>query len=117
GAIEYGVVLTTDPSSERVSSVPPTAPSVTFTSATEVADPPPSAKSGMTLVALEGAWVKSTTGIAVIKNSDRSLVDIRTAAALTGTEEANVNVPSIVVGAGENGVTMRNGASFRKREI
>ena len=87
-----------------------------FTSTTEVVQPPPRAKCGITVAVLEGVWLRSATGRLVTKNSERSFVCPRTAIAESGTVESNVNVPSMAFGNPFGAASAKTG-SFRNAEI
>ena len=98
GGIVYALlvlalILTTCPDGFRNSIVPLMMLSVGFTSTTCVVHPPPAAKCGNTIVAVETAAGSCVTGNVVMRNSLRSLVKPRNATTATGMFEANVKVP------------------------
>src|SRR5438552_12130662 len=89
--------------------VPDIVLSVGLTSMISLVHPPPSAKCGNTVAAVEVEELRSATGSVVIRNSERSFTKPRSATTETGVEELNENEP-VNVEAPLKGASSKNAA-------
>src|SRR5260370_41100279 len=90
-----GIVSITPPPGCTNCVVPVSASSVGLINVASVVQLPPLAKCGITAVAPVGTGCeRSTTGSAVIRKSDRSLINVLSAVTATGTDDVNVSVPA-----------------------
>src|SRR6266404_6713562 len=83
---------------------------------TDVNQPPPSANCGKSTTDDDTDDDRSTTGRVDIKKSPRSLTNVRSAIAVTGTDELKVKVPSMELPP-LNGISFKNLAICRPAGI